>query len=297
MNKLFSTKSRVFLSLVGPSETRKSQLIYNWLRNGIFQAKFDKISFFYQQSQTLYDVMQEIEKFEFVHDVNFEFIDSLENNGTKYLIIGYSSEKIRNSKAFVDINTASRPRGLSTIYIKHNLFHQSKLGRNVELQNTQIVLSKSPLDVMQVSTPNEQLGLGSMLVDWYRDATCSLRSLTDWLVAMHRRPITFLYKHRIQSLKFYIQDRLKQSKILDDAHTNSLYSPSVPVFFPQMQKSLSSGLPKRFHLVSLPMHNKFARRKPAKHKKTAGGKIFERGSSIVSKTYNLEAKKRHSGVR
>ena len=60
---------------------------------------------------------------------------------------------------------------MSTIYIKHNLFHQSKLGRDVELQNTHIVLFKSPRDVMQVTSLSTQLGLGSELVDWYRDAT------------------------------------------------------------------------------------------------------------------------------
>ena len=46
MNKLISTKNRVFISLVGPSETGKSQLIYNWLKIGSFQQKFDKIYFF-----------------------------------------------------------------------------------------------------------------------------------------------------------------------------------------------------------------------------------------------------------
>ena len=50
------------------------------------QPKLDKIYFFYQQSQLLYDVMQkEIENLEFVRGVNFELIDSLKNNGTKYL--------------------------------------------------------------------------------------------------------------------------------------------------------------------------------------------------------------------
>ena len=58
MNNLISTKSRVFISLVGPSETGKSQLSYNWLKIGTFQPKFDKIYFFYQHSQPVYDVMQ-----------------------------------------------------------------------------------------------------------------------------------------------------------------------------------------------------------------------------------------------
>ena len=46
MNKLISTKHRVFISLVGPSETEKSELLYNWLKIGTFQTKFDIIIFF-----------------------------------------------------------------------------------------------------------------------------------------------------------------------------------------------------------------------------------------------------------
>ena len=117
-------------------------------------------------------MQKKIENLEFVRGVNFEFIDSLKNNGTKYfLIFDDSCEKICNSKAFVDIATAGRRPGLSTIYFKHNLFHQSTLGRNVELQNPHIVLFMSPRDIMQVTTLSTQLGLGSELVDWYRDAT------------------------------------------------------------------------------------------------------------------------------
>ena len=84
--------------------------------------------------------------------VNFRFIDSLKNNGTNCLLVfDDSCEEICNSKAFFDIATSGRHRGLSTIYIKHNLFHQSKLGRDVELQNIHIVLFKDPRDVMQVT--------------------------------------------------------------------------------------------------------------------------------------------------
>ena len=107
-------------------------------------------------------MQKEIENLEFVRGVNFEFIDSLKNNGTKYLLVfDDSCEEICNSKAFVDIATAGRHRGLSTIYIRHKFFHLSKLGRDVELQNTHIVPFKSPCDVMQVTTLSTKLGLGS----------------------------------------------------------------------------------------------------------------------------------------
>ena len=169
---VISTKIPVFIPLVGSSETGKSQLIYNWLKVGTYQLKFDKTHFFYQTSQPLHNVMQkEKRSLEFVQGVNFQFSDSLKNNDTKYSLLSDDSfEEICNSKAFVDIATTGRHRGLSTIYIKHNLFHPSKLGIDVQLQNTHIVLLKSPRDVMQVTTLGAHLGLGSEIVE-YRDAT------------------------------------------------------------------------------------------------------------------------------
>ena len=78
MNKLISTKHRFCISLIVPSETGKSQLIYNWLKIGTFQPKLTKITFFYQHSQPLHDGMQiEIEIHQIVQGVKFEFLDSL----------------------------------------------------------------------------------------------------------------------------------------------------------------------------------------------------------------------------
>ena len=124
--------------------------------------------------------------------VNFEFIDSLKNNGTKYLVIfDDSCQEICNTKAFVDFATAGKHRGLSTIYNKHNFFHQSKLGRDVELQNTQIVPFKSPGDVMQVTTL-------STVGSWFRTSwlvsTCNVCSplLICWLICCHAQTIDYV---------------------------------------------------------------------------------------------------------
>ena len=77
MNNLIHTKYRSLVLFVCPSETGKSQPIYNCLKLGTFQQKFDKIHFLFQHSQPLYGVMQKkIEKLEFVHCVNFGFLDS-----------------------------------------------------------------------------------------------------------------------------------------------------------------------------------------------------------------------------
>ena len=290
MNKLISTKNRIFISLVGPSHSGKTYLIHEWLKVGTF----DKI-FFYQQPQPFYDVMQkEIDNPEFVQSVDFELINSLKNNGTKYLLIfDDSCGEICSSKEFVDIATAGRHRGLSTIYIKHNLFHQSKLGRDVELQNTHIVLFKSSRDVHQVATLSVQLGLGSALIDWYRDTTTVpfVHLLVDLSPRTNDRLRYCTNSGNIPS-KFYVPDNLKHLKYLDDEHTKSLYSPSIPALFPRMQNSVSKNLSERIYAVSQRKHRQHAARKLVRGKKKTRPKVQRRNSRTVFKKNNLEATKK-----
>ena len=113
-----------------------------------------------------------IENTHLIQGVDFEFIQSLPNNGTKYLLIfDDSCEENSSSKDFVKTSTAGRHKGHSKIYIKHNLFDQSRLGQDIELQNTHIVLFKSPRDVLQINTLCQKLGIGSQLRDCYTKAT------------------------------------------------------------------------------------------------------------------------------
>ena len=112
-------------------------------------------------------MQKEVEK-----GVNFEFIDSLKNNGIKYwLALDDLCQEITNLKAFVEIATARRHPALSILYSKRNLFLQSELGPDVELQKKHIVLFKSIRDMMQIRTISAQPGPGLELVDSYRDAT------------------------------------------------------------------------------------------------------------------------------
>ena len=215
-------------------------------------------------------MQKEIANLEFVRRVNFEFIDSLKNNGTKYLLIfDDSCEEISKSKAFGDIATEGRHRGLNTIYTKHNLFHQSKVGRDVELQNTHIVLFKSLRDVMQVITLSTHLGPSSELVDWYRDATSV--PFGHLLIDLSPRTddrLRYCTNSGSVPSKLYIPERLKHLRTLDDEHIKTLYYLSVPISFLQMQKPLSSVLPKRVYPVSMRMHCKPSQKKLASHKKT-----------------------------
>ena len=299
MNKLIATKNRIFISLVGPRDSDKTYLIHEWLKVGIFQPKFNKICFFFQHPQPLYDVMQkEIDNLELVQDVHFEFINSLNNNGTKYLLIfDDSRSEICKSKEFVDIATAGRHRGFSTIYIKQNLFHQSKLGRDAELQNKYIVIFKSPRELHQVATLSVQLGLGSALVDWYRDATSvpfghlliDLSPRTD----DHLRYCTNSGKI---PPKFYVPDNLKHLKCLDNEHTKDLHSPSIPTLFPRLQNSVSKNLSKKSYPISQRVHRQPAARKLVRNKKKSRLKVERRNSRNVFKKNNLEATKKSTFV-
>ena len=47
VNKIISTKDRVFMAVVGPSGSGKTQLIFNMLLWGTFQPRFSKILFCY----------------------------------------------------------------------------------------------------------------------------------------------------------------------------------------------------------------------------------------------------------
>ena len=137
---------------------------------------------------------------------------------------------------FVDIATTGRHRRLGTIYIRNNLFHQSKLERDVQNKNTHIVLFEFLRDVMQVSTLSAQFCIGSELVDWYQDAK-SVRCC-HFLIDMSPHTddkLCYCTSSGSVPSKFYNLEQLKHSKSLEDEATKSLYFQSVPIFFPQMQ--------------------------------------------------------------
>ena len=151
---------------------------------------------------------------------------------------------------------------------------------------------------MQVTTLSTQLGLGSELVDWYRDATSV--PLGHLLIDLSPRTDDRLrYCTNSDSVpsKFYFPERLKHLRNLDDEHTKSLYSPSVPIASPQMQKPLYSVLSKRVYPVSMRMHSKYTQRKFADHKKTSRGQVSTRSVVTIAKKNNLEAKKKRFVVR
>ena len=180
--------------------------------------------------------------------------------------------------------TAGRQKELSTIYIKHNLFHQSRLGRDIELQNTHIVLFRSPRDVLQINNLSQQLGLGSQLKDWYTKATYI--PYGHLVIDLTPKTVDFLrfctISGSIPSNVFSPQHK-QQTTFLSDEHTTSLYTDNVPKLFPELQKKLLKKLSKRIYSVSKQVHRKPAQRRTARYSKTRRNKVSRGNSSAISK--------------
>ena len=150
MNKIISTKERILMYLVGPSGSGKTVFINDMLQRKTFQPSFDRILYFYEHFHTM---MQSIAGLEFIQGVDFELIEHLPADGTKYLLIFDDSlVTLSKSEKFNETATAGRHRNLNCVYIKHNLFHKNKTGRDADILG-------------------RQLGLGKQLKQWYDDAT------------------------------------------------------------------------------------------------------------------------------
>ena len=126
------------------------------------------------------------------------------------------------------------------------MFNQSILGRDFELQNTHIVLFKSPRDVLQINTLSQQLGLGSRLKEWYQDATSTpyghlLIDLTPKTVDLLR----YCTNSGSVPSKFYLPAGT-ETKFLDDEHTIRLYTPNISNIFPKTSKTIHPPLSKKF---------------------------------------------------
>ena len=158
------------------------------------------------------------------------------------------------------------------------------MGRDIELQNTHIVLFKSPRDVLQINSLSQQLGLGSQLKDWYTKATSIpyghlLIDLTPKTVDSLR----FCTNSGSIPTIFFLPKTKLEITFLSDEHTTSLYADNVPIVFPELQENVPKKLSKRFHSVSKRMHSKPSRGTTTGNTKTRRNKVQRRNSSTRAK--------------
>ena len=100
---------------------------------------------------------------------------------------------------------------------------------------------------MQVTTLSAQFGLGSELIDWYRDATSV--PFGHLLIDLSPRTddrLRYCTKSGSVPSKFGILERLKHLRTLDDEHTKSLSSPSVAIASRKWKSHFLQSCPKEY---------------------------------------------------
>ena len=140
MNKIISTSDRLFMAVSGPSCCGKTELIFKMLLQNTFSPKFQSIFYFYQHEQPKFESLERKLNIQFKKFTSFEVVSELEDC---LLVFDDSSEEIFNDKEFSKLATAGRHKNISVIYVKHNLFQQSKWSRTIDLNTTHIILFKS----------------------------------------------------------------------------------------------------------------------------------------------------------
>ena len=165
------------------------------------------------------------------------------------------------------------------------------MGRDIELQNTHIVLFKSPRDVLLINTLSQQLGLGLQLKDWYTKAT----SIPYGHLLIDLTPKTdnsLRFCTNSSSIPTFFLPKTKQEiTFLNNEHTTSLYADNVSNVFPEIQENVPKKLSKRFHSVSKRMLSKPSLRTTTGNTKTRRNKVQRRNSSTRAKKNRNKKKK------
>ena len=99
---------------------------------------------------------------------NLEFLNGFANC---LPIKDESCEENYNDKEIVKLATAGRHKNINIIYIKHNLYQQSKWSRTIDWNTTHIILFKSAQDIQQVEFLGKQLNLVKVLKHCYQLGT------------------------------------------------------------------------------------------------------------------------------
>ena len=199
MNKLISTKERVFMCVCCASGSGKTRLTLDKLSVpietvGVFQPPFDNIIYFYRFWQPVYnEFLRRIQAnviFKQCEDAgpkNDDYdsgtpgkagnasVDSYlkdllsdKNNGNQpkndsqstLLIFDESCDEILQSKLFATLATAGRHKGFHIVFIKHNLYQQGRFSVTVDKNTSHVVILKSPRIGKQLKILGSELDVG-----------------------------------------------------------------------------------------------------------------------------------------
>ena len=161
MNKIISTKDC-------PSGSGKTGLIFQMFLKGTFSPSYNKIFHFYLHDQPKYRSFVSHNKFdiEFIKLSSFEIVNNLRDC---MIVFDDTCEEI--FKDFIKLATAGRHKNVHVIYVKPNLFQQSKQSRTIDLNTTHLIFFKSPQDIQQIDYLGRQLNNAKFLRHAYQLAT------------------------------------------------------------------------------------------------------------------------------
>lgn len=135
--------------VAGPSGCGKSHLVVNFLKNmnnaNICNVKFEKVIWFYDEWQPLYNTLNAFVEFQ----QGLPKMDQFDGVSPNLIII---DDLMRESNAnVVDIFTKGcHHRNLSVFFITQNIFHQGKGQRDISLNSHYIIYFKNPRDAAQI---------------------------------------------------------------------------------------------------------------------------------------------------
>ena len=114
-----------------------SDLIFQMLLTGTFYPSYSKIFYFYLHDQPKYRSFVSHNKFdiEFLKLSSFEIVNILRD-----CMIDFDDtcEENFNEKDSAKLATAGRNKNVHVIYVKYNLFQQSKQSRTIDLNTTHL---------------------------------------------------------------------------------------------------------------------------------------------------------------
>ena len=170
MNKVIDTSTRIFMAIVGPSGSGKTELNLKLLMVNTFYPKFGTVLYLYKEMQPVFSekVSSREVNVKFMKFDGFESVRQLEN---VLLVFDDACDDIYDDKEFVRLSTAGRHRGIYVIYVKHNLFQQSRWSRTIDLNTSHFILFKSPRDVQQLDLLGRQMNVSKFLRSFYELAT------------------------------------------------------------------------------------------------------------------------------
>ena len=177
MNRIISTDPHCFLTVIGPSGSRKTHLVAQFLRQHrqFFKPKVEQFVYFYNHFKPIYEELLLSlgqQKFHLCQGVDWSFLGKVtESNKPTLLIFGDVPQNVSDPKKFLDLAISGRHQNLHLLVLKHKLYQQPKHSKTIDLNVTQMLLLRNARDDKQIDCLGRQLGCRELLLNSYKRAT------------------------------------------------------------------------------------------------------------------------------